>query len=172
MKFCIHCGAQLEDSANFCTSCGKNPNPAEAVPQPEAAPQPTPAQEPTPTPQPVYTAPQTVYTAPQPQRTLVFGKLAFIFGLIGLIWNGVWGIIGFCTVGTLSSMISIGLSLSIAGLVMGIIGKRKNPDDPKAKTGFTLSLVGIIVGFVCLFIGIAICTCAVANLSALSGYYY
>lgn len=42
MKFCQSCGAQLEDDAVFCTSCGSNQN---ATPAPQAPVAPTPVNE-------------------------------------------------------------------------------------------------------------------------------
>ena len=40
--FCVHCGAQQEDGAKFCTSCGKplDTEAPQAAHQPQAAPQP------------------------------------------------------------------------------------------------------------------------------------
>ena len=39
--FCIQCGSQIKDGANFCTSCGSRVSAAAASPQPVSTPQPT-----------------------------------------------------------------------------------------------------------------------------------
>ena len=59
-KFCKTCGATLEDSDSFCTSCGT------AVEVPQAAPAAAPVAEPAPAPVAPAPAPAPQYYAPQP----------------------------------------------------------------------------------------------------------
>lgn len=67
MKFCVNCGARLNDGAKFCTECGQK------IPQAEPVAPPTPVYEapaPVVQPEPVYVAPvvqpEPVYEAPAP----------------------------------------------------------------------------------------------------------
>ena len=188
MKFCTKCGAVMEDDARFCTNCGQVVEDetagaagmaagaagmaAGAAQQgyaeannayQQAAPQMNNAYQ-----QPVNNAyqanvPPTYNAAAQPQRTLVFGRLSFIFGLIGLILSGLFGIIGLFTAGIVGIYCWFGICLGIAGLIMGIVGKKKNPDDPKARKGFLLSLLAIIIGFVLFIIGMIILASLASN---------
>lgn len=144
MKYCIHCGTQLEDDANFCINCGQNPNPAapetvtnEAVfEQAETVAYET-AQE---TEQTVYQQP--VYqqtTAPAADRPSVKGPIIGLsLGIAGLclaIVLGLYGPFGL-----------IGIGVSIAGLVVSNKAKVTNPGSNMAAHGARLSLAGIIVG--------------------------
>lgn len=149
MKYCIHCGTQLEDDANFCINCGQNPNPAapETVTKESVAEQVETAasevvQEAA---QPVYQ--QTVYeqpvyqqtTAPAADRPSVKGPIIGLsLGIAGLclaIVLGLYGPFGL-----------IGIGVSIAGLVVSNKAKVTNPGSNMAAHGARLSLAGIIVG--------------------------
>ena len=156
MKFCTHCGAQLEDEAKFCTSCG---NAVEsAAPSVEPAPAPTytaPAPEPTPAPAPTYTAP--TYAAPTPtpaaQYSLKMPIMALIFGACGL------GTFWLAFLGGFPGLISI--ALSIVGFVLGNKAKVTNPGSKMAQLGRIFGLIGIILGgiltiiFIIIFIAAA-----------------
>lgn len=65
--FCGNCGAQVDDSLNFCPHCGaKMYKPAQETPQPEPQPAAQPVAPPPAAPQAaIQTAPSEAYTAPQ-----------------------------------------------------------------------------------------------------------
>ena len=149
MKFCINCGAQLEDDAKFCTACGQPVEASAPAPAPAptfVAPDPAPASTQTftsPAPTPTYTAP--TYAAPTPVAPVNNGikkpLIALIFGASGLgtFWlsflpYGFWGILA--------------LGLSVVGFVFGILAKKSNPGSKMAKLGFIFGLIGMILAFI------------------------
>lgn len=149
MKYCIHCGTELQDDANFCTNCGQNPNPvaaaAEAVRETASAPVEETVQT------PVIEQPQTpVYTEPaaytqQPYSQQVAPRPSIKMPIIGLAL----GIAGLClaiVLGLYGPFGLIGIGVSIAGLIVSSKAKKTNPGSNMAAHGFRLSLVGIILG--------------------------
>ena len=76
MRFCPNCGAQLDDSVKFCTSCGEKLAPMQAAPQ-QSAPQQAAPQQAAPqesatqqaAPQPQQVPPQPEQLPPEPQMT-------------------------------------------------------------------------------------------------------
>lgn len=145
MKYCVHCGTQLQDDANFCTNCGQDPNPPAAETPAFEAETPVNAEpaytEPA-DPQPVYTQPvytqqtstQTDNARPSIVRPIV-GLALGIAGLCLAIILGIYGPFGL-----------IGIGISIAGLIVSSKAKVTNPGSNMAAHGFRLSLAGIIVG--------------------------
>ena len=138
MIFCTVCGAQLDDGAKFCTSCG---NPVETKVAEEYAPQPE---------QPVYTepvAPEPAYTQPvytQPvEQPAAMDKNALILAIIGLV---------------LSCMIFT----SLVGLILSIVakGKVKKLSQPLTggnKVAGILSTLGIVFGIIGMIVAAIYC---------------
>jgi hypothetical protein len=136
LKFCIHCGTQLDDAANFCTSCGANPNPVDvAATTPEAgAPvgaEPsyaTPAaSEPVPSYEQFNAQTTERYNPVKPIITLALGiaslSLCWAYGIFG-IGCGIAGMIlaGKCAVSNPGSkMASVGRKLSLAGIIISAV---------------------------------------------------
>ncbi len=57
----------------------------------------------------------------------------------------------------------IGMILAIVGLVLGIQGKKENPEDGKAKAGVVLSIIGLVLCALS-FIACVACVGAIASL--------
>lgn len=87
----------------------------------------------------------------RPNKAEILGKLAFIFGIIGMALAGLallgiilWfvgvPILWFFWFGW-----STGLLLSVAALVLGIIGKKLNDDPSKAKKGMLFGIIGLAI---------------------------
>jgi hypothetical protein len=86
--------------------------------------------EPTPTPPPA--APVYAPAPAGPKQTL--SLISFIAGLAGLVFSWVPG---------------LGFLVSLAAIILGFLGKSKEPQAPK-----WMWLVGIITGFVAIFLSI------------------
>ncbi|MCQ2512228.1 MAG: zinc-ribbon domain-containing protein [Lachnospiraceae bacterium] len=136
---CANCGAELEEGAKFCGSCGTPvaaPAMEEAVPVVEAAAQPevkaaTPqAQEYV---QQMNAIQQNATAAPSKKKSI----WALILGIAGLgcFWTGFFGLFGL-----------IGIVISIVGLIIGGKAKKENPGNKMGKTGWVLALIGLILG--------------------------
>ena len=128
---CEKCGAPLEEGTKFCPSCG-----AEVVAAAETVTEPVEAAE-----QSAYTEPEqpTYETAPVNQNAAnTYGEEAPQTGKGFAIASMVCGIasIVFCCFGY------FGLILGIAGVVLGIISKKKTTE------GSGMALAGIITGAV------------------------
>lgn len=141
---CANCGAELEEGAKFCVSCG--------TPVAEAA-----APVETPLPQ----APDFKETVQQPvgqQAAPVSMKKsiwALILGCCGLgsFWTGFIGPVGI-----------ISIVISIVGLIIGGKAKKENPGNKMGKTGWILSLIGLIVSAILTII------CTIIFAVAANGY--
>ena len=70
------------------------------------------------------------------------GMVSFIVGIVACI-------------AAASCLLSVyvGVPLGIAALIMGLIQRKKNPDDKKAKIGFTLGIVAVALGLVLFIAG-------------------
>ncbi|GHU99916.1 hypothetical protein FACS1894211_06200 [Clostridia bacterium] len=91
MKYCVKCGQELEDAAQFCTRCGNSsaPNPFEG--HPNGAPPPPPQNGYYPPNNGAYNyAPPPVRPAVHDSRSFGFALLGFIWPLIGLILYLIW----------------------------------------------------------------------------------
>ncbi len=181
MKFCHYCGYVCDDQDKFCVNCGapftaaetaEAPAPAEpeqAAPsggfygeadEPQQYQQPEqqyqPPQQQYQQPEQQYQPPQQQYQQPQqqyqqPAYTEVLsgptteGLLTMIFGIVGFAmsffaWAAVY--IGI-----------VGLGLCIAARVIG--KKRlKQGSEPRAKVGYILALIGIILNAIMIFVSI------------------
>lgn len=132
MKFCKHCGAQIEDTTAFCPNCGTNvsddavsssaPEPQYSAYQPEQPVQPTQYQ-----PYQEYQNPG-IYPEGKLNGLAVAG---FVVSLVSMFFCGISSIVGLILsiVGMSQIKNSIksgvpqrGNGLAIAGLVIGIIG--------------------------------------------------
>ena len=139
---CIHCGAQIPDTAKFCTACGKPVQAAPAAPdkepvvkeapvdEPIGAPEEGSAQEPVEETAPAYTPPVNAseYTASVPPATNGLAIAGFVCSLI------------FIPVG-------LGVLTAIAGLILSIlgIGAAKKLSENK---GRGLAIAGTIISAV------------------------
>lgn len=139
MKFCKHCGAQIEDTTAFCPNCGTNVS-DDAVSGNTSEPQfsayqPTqPAQQPIQSVQPAQYQPYQEYQNPgvYPEGKLNGLAVAgFVVSLVSLFFCGISSIVGLILsiVGMVQIKNSIktgvpqrGNGFAIAGLVLGIIG--------------------------------------------------
>jgi len=129
------------------------PVPPPAPPAPAAPAAPTySAPQPAAPAQPGYTAP--AYAAPPASATPILSILSLIGGIIGI----------------LSSWFYFGLLFSIAAVVLGFIGKKK---EPAAKgmwlTGIILGFVGIAIGLISIIVTI-IAFIALASYGATYSY--
>ena len=133
MKHCVNCGAELQDEAVFCTSCGSQ---ADSVQ--DAAPQPEPAPEYT------YQQPQQVVSAAEPKgkaiATLILGIASLVCAVFG--WTITCGIIA--------------VICGIVGLILGKKAVAEAPNVKMGKTGKTLALIGLILGAILLVVGIIV----------------
>lgn len=153
--FCTNCGAQNADNATFCANCGAalNANTQQQQAQPTSYDDTCVLNE-TPAQQPynnqAYSQPEyipTVEAAPTSDPGKVFGIISLICGILGLL--------NACCYGT-------GLIYAIAGLILGNIGGKKSTEagfeNKLAKTGKTLSIIGLIlsilavVGFIIYYV--------------------
>lgn len=132
MKFCKHCGAQIEDTTAFCPNCGTNvsddavsssaPEPQYNAYQPEQPVQPTQYQ-----PYQDYQNPG-IYPEAKLNGLAVAG---FVVSLVSLFFCGISSIVGLILsivgMSQIKNSIKAGVpqrgnGLAIAGLVIGIIG--------------------------------------------------
>jgi hypothetical protein len=135
MIFCTVCGAQLDDGAKFCTSCG---NPVETKVAEEYTPQPE---------QPVYTepvAPEPAYTQPvytqSAEQPAAMDKNALILAIIGLALS--------CAIFT--SLIGFILSL----VAKGKVKKLSQPLTGGNKVAGILSTLGIVFGIIGMIVAV------------------
>ena len=122
MIFCTVCGAQLDDSARFCTSCGTA---VESKVAQEYAPQPE---------QPAYTEPvytQPVYAQPVPEPAPALDKGALIMSIVALV---------------LASSGLVGLILAI--VAKGKVKKLGQPLTGGNKVAGILSTVALIISII------------------------
>ena len=139
MAICKHCGANIDDSAKFCGSCGcavevipTMATPVESTPFEPTYVEPTPTVEATPVNSvPTYSEPnqtyqqtpfsQPVYEQPVNNKTNICALLGFIFSLVccGGIPGLVLSIIGLIQIKKSGEK---GKGLAIAGLIIGVIG--------------------------------------------------
>ncbi len=168
MKFCHYCGYVCDDQDKFCVNCGA-PFPAAETAEAPAPAEPEQAapsggfygeadepQQQYQQPEQQYQPPQQQYQPPQqqyqqPAYTEVLsgptteGLLTMIFGIVGFAmsffaWAAVY--IGI-----------VGLGLCIAARVIG--KKRlKQGSEPRAKVGYILALIGIILNAIMIFVSI------------------
>ena len=143
MQYCSNCGTQLPDGTAYCNNCGAPLQAPQVVPAPVVEPAPfveVPANV-------SYTAAPPVTTLPTPAK---------IMGIISMIC----GILSLCSC-------YVGFIYSIPALILSNIANNKSAgvDNPKARLGKTLGIIGIPVSVVCL-IGYIIFAAAIAS----SGY--
>ena len=158
---CPICGAEIAEGSKFCEYCGSPLAAAAAPAQPQAPAQeaaPARAAAPAPAPQPQqqaptqpqyqqpqaqphaqYQQPRAAYQQPQaaePQSqklnvwSLILG-ISSMGGAFTFVW---WPFVGLIAIG-----------IAIAGLVISKKAKAQNPMNKMARTGFTLSLIGLII---------------------------
>lgn len=135
MKFCKHCGAQIEDTTAFCPNCGTNvsddavsssaPEPQYNAYQPEQPAQPV---------QPAQYQPYQDYQNPGIYPEAKLNGLAvagFVVSLVSMFFCGISSIVGLILsivgMSQIKNSIKAGVpqrgnGLAIAGLVIGIIG--------------------------------------------------
>ncbi len=164
---CIHCGAQIPDTAKFCTACGKPVQAAPAAPEQEpvveeatadelvAAPEEGSAQEPVEEPAPAYTPPVNAsegYKAANAQLPSSYsnpnyssqGKATYTAS-VPPATNGL-AIAGFvCSL--IFIPIGLGVLTAIAGLILSILGIGAAKKLPENK-GRSLAIAGTIISAV------------------------
>lgn len=136
MKFCIECGAQLDDATVFCTQCGtKQPEvQAEPVKAPEEAPKPTPAPVPVPAPAP-QPAPKTAPVQPKEKKNYdhtaemdkqdvsdnkILAMLVYLCGILGIIVAALVAKESKYVQFHIRQAIKLSLSAVLAGLVVAV----------------------------------------------------
>lgn len=132
MKFCKHCGAQIEDTIAFCPNCGTNVSDdavSSSAPEPQYS-----AYQPEQPVQPAQYQPYQDYQNPGIYPEAKLNGLAvagFVVSLVSLFFCGISSIVGLILsiIGMTQIKNSIkagvpqrGNGLAIAGLVIGIIG--------------------------------------------------
>lgn len=132
MKFCKHCGAQIEDTTAFCPNCGTNVSDdavSSSAPEPQYN-----AYQPEQSVQPAQYQPYQDYQNPGIYPEAKLNGLAvagFVVSLVSLFFCGISSIVGLILsiIGMTQIKNSIkagvpqrGNGLAIAGLVIGIIG--------------------------------------------------
>lgn len=132
MKFCKHCGAQIEDTTAFCPNCGTNVSDDEvssSVPEPQNN-----AYQPQQPVQPAQYQPYQEYQNPGVYPEAKLNGLAvagFVVSLVSLVFCGISGIVGLILsiigMNQIKNSIKAGVpqrgnGLAIAGLIIGIIG--------------------------------------------------
>ena len=165
---CPICGAEIAEGSKFCEYCG-SPLSAPAAPTPEAAP--VRAAAPAPAPQqaqpqaqqaqPQYQQPQAQQAQPQyqqPQAAYQQPRAAYQQPAAAQpasnklnVWALVLGISSMGGAFTFVWVMFLGLiaiGIGIAGLVVSKKAKAQNPTNKMARTGFTLSLIGLIIAII------------------------
>ena len=177
---CTACGADLTEGAKFCEYCG-TPVAAAPAPAPAPAEKPAPPQqdlafrsEPAQQPQtqytqpqvqepqfkqPQYGQPQTQYAQPEPAKSNKLNVWSLILGISSL-----GGTFTFCW-WPFVGLIAIGIS--IAGLIISSKAKKTNPNK-MARTGFILSLIGLILSVILTIVMTAVWMAALNS----NRYYY
>ena len=125
MSYCRQCGNRLEESQKFCPLCGTK---VEA---------PTPVHS-----EPVYVEPVMVSAAVE-QKPAKEPVVYTVFSIIGLV-GGIISIILSCTF--IYSVVAI--FTGIPSIIFSSIAKKSIVHHGKAKAGFILSLIAIILGAV------------------------
>jgi hypothetical protein len=115
-------------------------------PTPDATPDATPAPATPPTPPPAYSAPPAAYAPPAGGGKQALSLTSFILGLAGFVF-------GWVPV--------LGLVVAVAAVVLGFLGRAKEPGAPKWMwiVGLILGFLGILFGLVYIilfFIGLSI----------------
>ncbi len=175
MNYCKHCGSQIDEGVAFCTVCGQPQSASAAAQQaPQQAPQYVAPQAPQYAP-PQYVAPQAPqyappqYVAPQypPQYSVPvqsaegddsvpgkgLGIPAMIMGIFALVFVIFWftGEAGF---------VAISFFFSVAGIILGAIGKSKANSVGKtngmANAGLVCSIITLSIFTFFLIIGLAV----------------
>lgn len=128
MAFCRQCGNKLGEEQKFCPVCGAKVGEVEAHPQPTV------------NPAPVYTQP-VQYAQPVEQAPAKEPVVYTIFSIIGLIG-------GICSMVLSVTFIYSFFALfsGIPSLVLSAIAKKSVKHHGKAKAGFVLSLISVIIG--------------------------
>ena len=181
MKFCPTCNQQNDDSTSFCVSCGAPLDqvaPAQQAyappPQPQAYPPqqqayaPPPPQQGYPPAQQAYAPPPQGYPpqqqgypqqggyAPPPPKPPgnAMGVASMVLGIIALVfcWVYIWN--------------AVSLVLSVVGLVLAIIAKKKNvavgAPAGMATAGLVTSIIALALSAI-LFITCTVCICVAGN---------
>ena len=125
MSYCRQCGNKLEETQKFCPICGTK---VEA---------PTPVQT-----EPVYVEP-VVVSATVEQKPAKEPVVYTVFSIIGLV-GGIISIVLSCTF--VYSLVAI--FTGIPSMIFSSIAKKSIAHHGKAKAGFILSLLSIILGAV------------------------
>ena len=144
MAFCKNCGAQLDDQAVFCTSCGANQN--EAPQQPAYQ-------------QPVYQQP--VYQQPVYQQPMAAQEVpAKGMGIAGMVL----GILSLC----LFCIWYLAIPCAIVSVILSGVANAK-AKEVGAKNG--MAVAGIVCSVIALTAAIIFVIIGVAALSSTSYYY-
>ena len=166
---CTACGADLVDGAKFCEYCG---TPVVAA-APAPAPAPAPAQEQSYNyQQPQNQAPQPVraqaqYVQPQQAQPAAADPQANKLNVWSLILgiSAMGGAFSFVWVAFLG-LVAVGIA--IAGLVVSGKARKLSPTNKMARTGHTLSLIGLIIAAILTIIMTIVWLVALGH----SRYYY
>jgi hypothetical protein len=118
MAFCKVCGAQLQDGARFCESCG--------TPVEQPAPQPVQQQY-----QPQYTYEAPVYTEPQQAAQAQGGSGTLVLAIIGAVLSEL-GLIG----------------IILCGIALGKVKKLPQPLTGANKAAKIIATIGLIVAII------------------------
>ena len=171
MKYCKHCGAQIEDTVAFCPNCGTDVSESTVN---------NGASEPIVEPAPQYNA----YQPEQPQNTAQYQPYQAYnsvvnqqngssngFSIAGLVL----GIVA-CVFFWFSFINTIALILGIVGIILAIMGskKAKATGGPTgiATAGLVLSIIGTVLAGIG-FLTCTVCICITADgLYSLDHYIY
>ncbi len=170
MKYCKHCGAQIEDTAAFCPNCGTNVS-DDAVNFNTSEPQ---FSEYQPTqPQPTQPVQPAQYQPYQDYNSVVNQQNGSSngFSIAGLVL----GIVA-CVFFWFSFINTIALILGIVGIILAIMGskKAKATGGPTgiATAGLVLSIIGTVLAGIG-FLTCTVCICITADgLYSLDHYIY
>lgn len=165
VMFCKNCGAQLSEGAAFCPNCGTAvvKEVAEPVYQQPAEPQQPVYHQPAEPQQPVYQQPvyqPVVNGAPRSNPGKGMGIAALIMGIVSccFFWIPYFNII--C------------LMMSIAGLILSIIGLKKSKSAGASAgvsvAGLVLSIIGLVLSSISCLVVLGI----LAEASSHSSRYY
>ena len=130
ITFCQQCGHQFKENSrrNICITCGSTLDENGNCPKCSGAP----VKE-----QPIVEAPSQEQEEKEPPKVWeIFAKIGFIIGIV--------------TIASSVTLILSALAFSIGpvGIVLSALAKKCKYNIKKAKIGFTLSLIGTIVGFI------------------------